>query len=160
MRISLILLSCCAVSVAAAEDWELARSCAAIAAGDARLACYDKAFAPAPPARVNLPLNAAPVPPVASRPAPPAALPPPPAAARAPAAEPPPPVYLVTKASSQYDGTYRLTLENGEVWETRDADLAVSFKSGDRVTILKPLLGSWQITTLDRKVTAGARRVR
>jgi hypothetical protein len=43
-------------------------------------------------------------------------------------------------------GLYRLTLDNGQVWDTTQAYSALAFKANDAVTISRGLLGSHQIS--------------
>ena len=43
-------------------------------------------------------------------------------------------------------GLYRLALDNGQVWDTTQADSALMFKANDAVTITRGLLGSHQIS--------------
>ena len=43
-------------------------------------------------------------------------------------------------------GLYRLTLENGQVWDTTQAASALAFKANDSVIISRGLLGSHQIS--------------
>ncbi|MGH9563408.1 MAG: hypothetical protein ACRD3S_18290 [Terracidiphilus sp.] len=43
-------------------------------------------------------------------------------------------------------GLYRLALDNGQVWDTTQADSALAFKANDAVTISRGLLGSHEIS--------------
>jgi hypothetical protein len=43
-------------------------------------------------------------------------------------------------------GLYRLTLDNGQVWDTTQADSALAFKANDAVVISQGLFGSHQIS--------------
>jgi hypothetical protein len=43
-------------------------------------------------------------------------------------------------------GLYRLTLDNGQVWSTTQADSALAFKVDDAVTISRLLLGGYEIS--------------
>jgi hypothetical protein len=43
-------------------------------------------------------------------------------------------------------GLYRLALDNGQVWETTQADTELAFKANDAVTISRGSLGSHQIS--------------
>jgi hypothetical protein len=43
-------------------------------------------------------------------------------------------------------GLYRLALDNGQVWDTTQADSALAFKASDAVTISRGLLGRHQIS--------------
>jgi hypothetical protein len=43
-------------------------------------------------------------------------------------------------------GLYRLTLDNGQVWDTTQAASALTFKANDAVTITRGSLGSHQIS--------------
>jgi hypothetical protein len=42
-------------------------------------------------------------------------------------------------------GLYRLTLDNGQVWDTTEADSALAFKANDAVTISRRVLGGYEI---------------
>ena len=61
----------------------------------------------------------------------------------------PPPKNLsarVREASPLPAGLYRLTLDNGQVWDTTQADSALAFKSNDAITITRGWLGSYYIS--------------
>jgi hypothetical protein len=128
---------------AGAEDLAAARTCAAIAQADTRLQCYDRAFG----------------------------VPPPPPAARfgdtgqlpAKVAQDPVPQSLeakVTAVTSLPEGLYRLTLDNGQVWQTRRADWALQFSASDRVTISRLALGGYQISPAGNARSVSAKRIK
>ena len=132
-----------------AEDLNAARLCAAKTDVLARLACYDAAFAVAPPA--SAPARA-------------------PAAQfgdndvlqkqRAPKVEVPKSLDLTVKSAQPLlQGLYRLTLENGQVWETRQAEWSLAFKVGDVITISRLPLGGYVVSMKGNPHTIGARRI-
>jgi hypothetical protein len=162
-----------APGAAGSQDLTAARACAGIADKGARLACYDAVFAPtaAPGAAPNIAVAAVvAAPPAASTAAGSAT-----AAASAPAAaqfgdngqlRPQPKANLPKKLDLKVQtvaplgkGLYRLTLENGQVWETRQADWTLDFKSGDTVTISRMLLDAYQISLAGRGRSVGVKRI-
>ena len=54
---------------------------------------------------------------------------------------------------------YRLTMENGQVWETKQADWTLDFKSGDAVTISRMMFDSYQISLTGRGTSVGVKRL-
>lgn len=136
-------MSACLGAQALAEDIPAARKCAAITDPTTRLACFDAAFAvvPAPAAAIfgdNQVLQQK----------------------RAPKVDLPKMVEAtVTKAASLGQGLYRLTLENGQVWETHEADWTLEFKSSDVITISRLPLGSYQISMPGKARSVSARRI-
>jgi hypothetical protein len=126
-----------------AEDLNAARRCAANVDATARLACYDAAFAVTPP----------------------------PAAAqfgdndhlqkqRAPKVEVPKSLELTVKSAQPLSqGLYRLILENGQIWETRQAEWTLAFKASDVVTIWRLPLGGYQISMKGNPHTLGIKRI-
>lgn len=46
-----------------------------------------------------------------------------------------------------YDGRFRATFDNGEVWTQLEPDKAVVLAAGDTVTVKKAVLGSFQLVT-------------
>lgn len=173
-------LAVCALAVSCAggawsQDLTAARACARITGAAARLACYDNAFAaPSTSAASSTPA-------VSSAPEPraPAARP---ASGAAPAAAPDiaqfgdkgqlqpehkPKDALPKTLTAQVQnaaplgrGLYRLTLENGQVWETRQADWTLDFKSGDMVTISRMLLDNYQVSLRGQGRSIGVRRIK
>jgi hypothetical protein len=139
----MIVISACLGASAAAEDLAAARKCAAISDPTARLACFDAAFAvaPAPPAAAfgdNVVLQHQRTPKVAL---------------------PKMIEITVTQATSLGNGLYRLTLDNGQVWETHEADWTLQFKSSDVITISRLPLGGYQISMPGKARTISARRI-
>jgi len=65
----------------------------------------------------------------------------------------------VVTAAALGQGLYRLTLDNGQIWETRQADWALEFKSGDAVTISRMILNSYQISLAGQGRSVGVKRV-
>jgi hypothetical protein len=126
-----------------AEDLNAARRCAANTDATARLACYDAAFAVAPP---------------------------PPAAQfgdnehlqkqRAPKVELPKSLELTVKRVQPLSqGLYRLTLENGQIWETRQAEWSLAFKASDVITISRLPLGGYQVSMKGNPHSLGVKRI-
>ncbi|HEY2678786.1 MAG TPA: hypothetical protein VGI65_17565 [Steroidobacteraceae bacterium] len=138
-----IVISAWLGAPASAEDIAAARKCSAISDPTARLACFDAAFAvaPAPPAATfgdNVALQQQ----------------------RAPKVVLPKMIEVkVTQATSLGKGLYRLTLDNGQVWETHEADWTLQFKSSDVITISRLPMGSYQISMPGVARTISARRV-
>jgi hypothetical protein len=65
-------------------------------------------------------------------------------------------VTTVTALGSTLDGRFRVTLENGQVWEQLERYPPVQVKVGDRVTLKKATFGSYQLVVpsgLTAKVT-------
>jgi hypothetical protein len=56
-------------------------------------------------------------------------------------------------------GLYRLTLDNGQVWNTTQADSALAFKSNDAITISRGWLGSYYISLTGRHTSISVARV-
>jgi hypothetical protein len=150
MRIA--VLQCCALVMASslmaapasAVDLAVASKCTAIVNATQRLACYDAAFAVTPP---------------------------PPATQfgdndhlqqqRTPKVELPKKLDLtVTHAAPLGQGLFRLTLDNGQVWDTRAADWALTFQSGDVVTISHLPLGGYQISMARGAGSVAVKRVK
>ncbi len=138
-----VAMSACLGAHAFAEDIPAARKCAGVTDPTERLACFDAAFAvvPAPAAASfgdNKDLQQK----------------------RAPKVDLPKMVELtVTKAARLGQGLYRLTLENGQVWETHEADWTLEFKSSDVITISRLPLGSYVISIPGKARTVSARRI-
>lgn len=152
MRIWSVSLFCVMAGRAAGawpEDLTAARACVQITDTAARLACYDAAFAAQP-----------------VRPASPA----PPAASfgdngqlprqlKAKADLPKKLQLKVQRVVPVGRGLYRLTLENGQIWETRQADWALEFKSSDTVTITRMVFDTYQISLAGQGRSVGVKRI-
>jgi hypothetical protein len=167
--ISLCLLL--AGSATAAE--QEAHSCTSIADAMTRLACYDAAFgatAAKPPQPVTP--NAASAAPPATPPVAPAVAPPP--VAKTPEAAfgdtgnlrgtqkpvlPKRLVATVVNAVSVGRGLYRLTLDNGQVWQTLQADWALDFNSRDNITISRMMLGNYLISHTGQGLSVSIKRI-
>jgi hypothetical protein len=139
----------CALAVSCAwgawsQDLTAARACARITGDAARLACYDTAFAASPAARD------------AAQSGDKGELQP----EHKPKAAPPKTLIVkVQSAAPMGRGLYRLTLENGQIWETRQADWALDFKSSDMVTISRMALDTYQISLVGQGRSIGVRRI-
>jgi hypothetical protein len=55
-------------------------------------------------------------------------------------------------------GLYRLTLDNGQVWDTTQADSALAFKANDAVTISRRVLGGYEISLAGHNTSVSATR--
>jgi hypothetical protein len=160
----------------ATADELSARSCTSIADKMARLACYDAALgantAPVPHSATSDASPGAPkAAPVGS---PPAVAGSPPADAKTPAdafgdtgnlkgsQKPVLPKRLtamVVNAAPVGQGLYRLTLDNGQIWQTTQADWAVDFDSRSSVTISRMLLGNYLISRTGQARTVSVKRI-
>jgi hypothetical protein len=58
------------------------------------------------------------------------------------------------------NGLYRLTLDNGQVWTSTEADSALTFKVNDRVTISRMLLGRYEISLAGHATNVSAKRMK
>lgn len=169
------LVSCLMLAGLAPADEQSARSCTSVADKMARLACYDAAFG----------VNTAPVAHPATAGA--AATPPAPASASQTAPASPVPAVVKTPESAFGDtgnligtdkpvipkrltltvlnavpsdhGLYRLTMDNGQVWQTTQADWAVDFDAHDSVTISRMLAGNYLISHAGQGRTVAVKRI-
>jgi hypothetical protein len=57
-------------------------------------------------------------------------------------------------------GLYRLALDNGQIWRTTEADLALAFKVNDMVTISRRVLGGYEISLAGHSTSVNATRVK
>jgi hypothetical protein len=57
-------------------------------------------------------------------------------------------------------GLYQLTLENGQVWRTTQADSALAFKANDTVAISRRVLGGYEISLTGRNASVNATRIK
>lgn len=57
-------------------------------------------------------------------------------------------------------GLYRLTLDNGQVWRTTQANWALEFKANDTITITRMVLGGYEISLAGQNRTVSARRIK
>jgi hypothetical protein len=166
---------CLMLAGIATADELSARSCTSIADKMARLACYDAALGvktvPAPQSATSA------ASPVARQTAPApqtAAVAPPPSVAKTPedafgdtgnlkgSQKPALPKRLtatVLKAVPLGQGLYRLTLDNGQIWQTTQADWAVDFDSSNSVTISRMLLGNYLISRTGQGRTVSVKRI-
>jgi hypothetical protein len=58
------------------------------------------------------------------------------------------------------NGLYRLTLDNGQVWTSTEADSALTFEVNDRVTISRMLWGRYEISLAGRTANVSATRMK
>jgi hypothetical protein len=66
----------------------------------------------------------------------------------------------VQQATSLPNGLYRLSLDNGQVWRTTQADPALEFKANDTVTISRMVLGGYEISLAGHTTTVNATRLK
>jgi hypothetical protein len=168
---SLFCVMACHAASAWPEDLAAARACVQLTGTAARLACYDAAFAAQPGPPANPAPSAASASPAAT--APPAAS----ASTASPAASfgdngqlqqqlkakaklPKELQFKVQTAVPIGQGLYRLTLENGQIWETRQADWALEFKSSDTVTISRMVFDTYQISLAGQGRSVGVKRIK
>jgi hypothetical protein len=58
------------------------------------------------------------------------------------------------------NGLYRLTLDNGQIWTSTEADSALTFKVNDTVTISRMLLGRYEISLAGHTTGVSATRMK
>jgi len=145
-----------ALGDAHAQDLEAARACTRLVDDVARLACYDAALGVAkPPKAQRSDLNKA--------------------DAQAQFGDngqlhrdlksktdlPKTVTSTVHQVASLAYGLYRLTLDNGETWQTVEAaDWTMEFKAGEPVIISRVALGGYQISLPGYRQSVGAKRIR
>ena len=66
----------------------------------------------------------------------------------------------VQQVTSLPSGRYRLTLDNGQIWRTTQADWALAFKANDTVTISRVAFGGYLISISGQRTSVGARRIK
>jgi hypothetical protein len=67
----------------------------------------------------------------------------------------------VQQVTALPEGHYRLTLDNGQVWQTTQGDWTMDFKASDLVTISRMPLGGYQISSpRSGHSSVGAKRIR
>ena len=141
-----IVIACVAAGISStprAEDIVAARACVGIAQNPARLECYDKAFgvsAPNPEAQFGDTGQLQPKPALTEN-------------------LPKSVTAAVRSAQPLAQGLYRLSLDNGQVWQTLEADWALHFQSSDSVTISRLPLGGYQISMAGSGRSVGAKRI-
>ena len=136
-------MAAAASSTLRAEDIAAARACVGIAQNPARLECYDKAFgvsAPNPEAQFGDTGQLQPKPALTEN-------------------LPKSVTAAVRSAQPLAQGLYRLSLDNGQVWQTLEADWALHFQSSDSVTISRLPLGGYQISMAGSGRSVGAKRI-
>lgn len=149
---------------ARAQDLKAVQVCTRLSDDVSRLACYDAALGVAKPLIAPLPQTAQP-----------SAAPPLSGAGKTDAQSkfgdsgglhPESKVELpktllaqVRQVTSLPYGRYQLTLDNGQVWRTSEADTALEFKANDQVTILRGVLGSYYISLAQHATSVRVKRV-
>ena len=141
----------CVTLAAHADDIASARACTGIADSIARLSCFDAAFAAREPGSAavsdsRVPSPAASVSPIAAfgdrgqR-----------LANQAVKPELPKRInYRVTQAESLAGGLFRLTMDNGQIWATKETDWALQFDKGDEVTIQRMVMGGYRVSHIGK----------
>ena len=144
LRLSFVIVCLAAGGVGAvrSEDIDAARACAGITQNSARLTCYDSAFGNAPGPQAQFGDTGQLRPPPGHQEGLPKSI-----------------TATVRSVRPLAQGLYRLSLDNGQVWETREADWAIVFKSNDAVTISRLVLGGYQISAAGSTRSIGARRI-
>jgi hypothetical protein len=66
----------------------------------------------------------------------------------------------VRQVTSLPTGLYRLTLDNGQVWRTTQADWALAFKANDTIIISRMVLGGYIISLAGRNESVNATRIK
>jgi lactam utilization protein B len=66
----------------------------------------------------------------------------------------------LSQVASLPHGLYRLSLDNGQIWQTTEADSALEFKAGDMVTISRMVLGGYIISFSAHTTSVGAKRIK
>ncbi|HEY2676230.1 MAG TPA: hypothetical protein VGI65_04620 [Steroidobacteraceae bacterium] len=118
-----------ALGCAHGQDLQAVQACTRLAADSARLSCYDTAMGRPGPAASAANPQPAPLTTAAGTTNSPKNL-----------------SAQVREVTPLPAGLYRLTLDNGQVWDTTQADSALMFKVNDAVTITRGLLGGHQIS--------------
>jgi hypothetical protein len=153
-----------ALGDAHAQDLEAAKACTSLSDSGARLACYDAAF------RVTKAPTTAPTTAPTSPPQPRVQNTDPQAQfgdngqlqrdQKTKAEVPKSLTGQVQQVTALANGRYRLTLDNGQVWQTDPADWTMEFKVGETVTITRFSLGGYQISLAGSARGIGAKRVK
>ena len=66
----------------------------------------------------------------------------------------------VQQVTSLAHGLFQLSLDDGQVWRTTQADSAFEFKADDMVTISRRVLGGYQISLAGRNASVNATRIK
>lgn len=141
---------------------QTAAACASISDNGQRLSCYDNLFRKRPAEQPGG--NVITPPPASTQP------PSPPSGAEVRAGEfggefrqpkngPKSLKATVTSVAPLGQGLYRLTLDNGQVWKTTQADWTLAFESNDSVTISRMMLGNYVIARASQGHAVGVKRV-
>lgn len=181
--------SCALIAGTATADESSARACTTIADKMARLSCYDAAFgvnpvqaahAATPAAQPVAPLAASPavaapavaasVAPAATAPAAPPAMVP----AKTPLQQfgdtgslrgspktdlPKKVTATVVSASPVGQGMYQLKLDNGQLWQTTQANWVMDFRPSTSVTISRMMMGNYLIALTGQGQTVSVKRI-
>jgi hypothetical protein len=58
------------------------------------------------------------------------------------------------------NGLFLLTLDNGQVWRTTQADSALDFKANDKLVLSRRVLGGYEISLAGRNASVNATRMK
>ena len=139
--VALLLLATAGADLRAAEAGQ-ARNCTRIADNTARLLCYDAAFAASAvtiTSTAAVPVSVSPAPEFGDR----GQLHGEPQARES---LPKRVDFRILKADTLAGGLFRLTMKNGQVWVTKQADWALNFEKGEVVTIQRMALGGYRVS--------------
>jgi hypothetical protein len=66
----------------------------------------------------------------------------------------------VQQVTALAHGLYLLTLDNGQVWRTTQADSALEFKANDKLVLSRRVLGGYEISLAGRNASVNATRTK
>jgi hypothetical protein len=142
-----------ALGCARGQDLNAAQACTRLADDVSRLSCYDAAFGVAKSSSAQR-SGAGTTEPLARfgdngalRPDPQADLP------KSMSAQ-------VQQVTALGFGLYLLSLDNGQVWRTTQADSALEFKANDKLVVSRRVLGGYEIFLAGRNASVNATRIK
>jgi hypothetical protein len=66
----------------------------------------------------------------------------------------------VRQVTALGNGLFLLTLDNGQVWRTTQADSALDFKANDKLVLSRRVLGGYEISLAGRNASVNATRMK
>jgi len=66
----------------------------------------------------------------------------------------------VQQVTALGNGLFLLTLDNGQVWRTTQADSALDFKANDKLVLSRRVLGGYEISLAGRNASVNATRLK
>jgi hypothetical protein len=66
----------------------------------------------------------------------------------------------VQQVTALGNGLFLLTLDNGQVWRTTQADSALDFKANDKLVLSRRVLGGYEISLAGRNASVNATRMK